>query len=304
MYLSRNLLYFRKKRNLSRQQAAQELSVRADLISGWEAGRLQPEAQLLPEIARLYHITIDDLFAHRPGAYLNHAHRLCSLFESTRTAEDYLLADSAFRQIQEQKALTAEDLLQWALLQQNMLEICMERALSLFRQIPALHTVQDDQITEQAHRQHMLFLIKLGRQTAELQEYLWKLQDQCQDPEEWLSVVSAFQESGRWEEALHWLHKARHRFPDYPFLCYWGGIIFQSQARWEDALVCWREALELDPDFTDASYACAECLEQLGDLPNAWKTWNSLAVRLESQGFTTEAAYPREQARRCREKLG
>jgi len=133
---------------------------------------------------------------------------------------------------------------------------------------------------------------------------LRKLQDQCQDPEEWLSVISAFQESGRGEEALHWLHKARHRFPDYPLLCYWGGIIFQSQARWEDALVCWREALELDPDFIDASYACAECLEQLGDLPNAWKTWNSLAVRMESQGFTTEAAYPREQARRCREKLG
>lgn len=118
----------------------------------------------------------------------------------------------------------------------------------------------------------------------------------CTDPEEWLELICTFQESGRRAEALHWLCLARERFPKYPMVFYWGGVICQAQQRWQDALTFWEQLMTLDPDFTDAVYGCAECREKLGDYQTAFRLWDSLAKR-------TESDYPKKQARRCLEQL-
>ena len=303
MFLSRNLLYFRQKNGLTRQQVSAELRIRPDILSGWESGRTQPEAKFLAVMARLYGVTIDDLFARRPGNFENYAQRLASVFDATHDPEDFAFADMAFRQLRTQSGLTGEDLRQYAALQQTMMDLCMEKALSLYSQLQAM-TSDNEPVVRKARQQYMHMLIKLGRPSTELDAYLTELAATSTDPEEWLALVSAFQDAQRNDEALQWLHLAQERFPGEPMLCYWGGTIFQSQGRWEDALTCWEQALRLDPEFTDAVYACAECREHMGDMQNACDLWNSLVRRLESRGFTAEAAYPREQARRCRAQLG
>jgi exonuclease VII small subunit/DNA-binding XRE family transcriptional regulator len=138
MILSQNLLYFRHRCNLSRQQAAEALQVQTDILSSWEAGHLQPGTQQLPQIAETYGVTIDDLFSRRPSSFDNSAQRLAAVFDSTHTAEDFALADEAFRTLQNQGCLSCEDLRCYAQLQQTMMNHCMEQALSLFEEGTAL----------------------------------------------------------------------------------------------------------------------------------------------------------------------
>ena len=52
----------REKAELTQVEAAKELNVSQGAISNWENGISLPVADKLPEIARLYGCTIDDLF--------------------------------------------------------------------------------------------------------------------------------------------------------------------------------------------------------------------------------------------------
>lgn len=213
-------------------------------------------------------------------------------FEASHSPADSLKAEEAFRQLQDCSDLTPQDLLCWAELCQLMSDDSVEQALNLYAQIPD----RDDLICRTARRRHAHLLIRLGRSTPELEAYLQELNQNGTEPEEWLELVCTFQESGRGDDALHWLNLARERFPAHLMVCYWGGVICQAQNRWQEALTYWEALLALDPDYTDAVYGCAECREQLGDYQAAFHLWDSLAKQ-------TESDYPQKQARRCREQL-
>lgn len=304
MVLSRNLLHFRKKCDLTRQQAAAALCIPPEVLRSWETGDAQPEAAMLPRIAGLYAVTIDDLFARHATGFENQAQRLAGVFDTSHDPADFALADEAFRQRWEENALTEQDLLEYASLQQTMMELCMEQALSIYEHLEAKPALDDLPAARLAKRRHMHLLVMLGRHTPALEAYIQELTQCSSDPEEWLALIAAFQDAQHSQEALQWLHLAQSRFPNEPTLCYWGGIICQSLKRWQDALSCWEQALRLDPDFTDAAFAQAECYERLGDLRTAQGLWHSLARKLEARGCTTYAAYPKEQARRCAALLG
>lgn len=52
----------RKSANLTQQEAAQLLNVDQTAISQWETGLTMPRTDKLPDIAKIYRCTIDDLF--------------------------------------------------------------------------------------------------------------------------------------------------------------------------------------------------------------------------------------------------
>ena len=90
---SNNLKRLRLQKRLTQEQAAETLGVSAQSISRWECNTTCPDIMLLPEIARLYCVTVDDLFKENSSAYENYAQRLASVYESTHKPEDFLKAD-------------------------------------------------------------------------------------------------------------------------------------------------------------------------------------------------------------------
>ena len=50
----------RKALGLTQEQVAEMLQVSAQTVSRWECGSTLPDAMTLPEIARLYGVTVDD----------------------------------------------------------------------------------------------------------------------------------------------------------------------------------------------------------------------------------------------------
>ena len=68
----------RKERDLTQEGVANILGVSKAAVSKWENNESYPDITLLPQIARLFHITIDELFSytleHKPLVVVNEYH--------------------------------------------------------------------------------------------------------------------------------------------------------------------------------------------------------------------------------------
>ena len=95
-HFSHNLRRLRLAKGLTQEQLAAMLGVSIQSISRWECGNTLPDVMLLPEIARLYGVTVDDLYHEEATAYANYAQRLVSVYEATDRSEDFLAAEQEF----------------------------------------------------------------------------------------------------------------------------------------------------------------------------------------------------------------
>ena len=78
---SENMKKFRQAKNFTQEQVAEKLSVSSQTVSRWECGNTLPDVLMLPEIARLYGVLVDDLFKKQSIAYENYAQRLATVYE-------------------------------------------------------------------------------------------------------------------------------------------------------------------------------------------------------------------------------
>ena len=130
--LSENLKKLRQQKNLTQEQAAEFLNVTAHTVSRWECGTTLPDVMLLPQIAGLYCVTIDDLFRKTSVAYESYAQRLASVYEATHRPEDFISAVFEFRKLIKRGNSSAEDLRTYGILHQHMMCYCIDKATDLF----------------------------------------------------------------------------------------------------------------------------------------------------------------------------
>ena len=124
---SNNLRRLRLAKGLTQEQLAALLGVSIQSVSRWECGNTLPDVMLLPEIARLYGVTVDDLYREEAVAYANYAQRLVSVYEATGRSEDFLAAEQEFLHMP-QATLTADDLRSWGVLYHYMVQYCVSLA--------------------------------------------------------------------------------------------------------------------------------------------------------------------------------
>ena len=107
---SDNLKKFRQQKNLTQEQAAEILGVSPHTVSRWECSTTLPDVTMLPKIAKLYCVTIDDFFRETSVAYENYAQRLAAVYEATREPEDFMPADLEFKKMLKKGDCSTEDL--------------------------------------------------------------------------------------------------------------------------------------------------------------------------------------------------
>ncbi|MBQ4051699.1 MAG: helix-turn-helix domain-containing protein, partial [Oscillospiraceae bacterium] len=107
---SENLRRLRLSKKLTQEQAAEALHVSPQAVSRWECGNTFPDVLLLPAIARLYAVTIDDLYREKAGGYENYASRLISVYENTRDPKDFVPADEEYTRLLASGNVTMNDL--------------------------------------------------------------------------------------------------------------------------------------------------------------------------------------------------
>lgn len=63
--LGTRIKYFRSRLGVSQEVLAGRLGVTAQAVSKWECEQAYPDIELLPELAEIFHVSIDSLFYER-----------------------------------------------------------------------------------------------------------------------------------------------------------------------------------------------------------------------------------------------
>jgi len=299
---SANLKKFRQQKNLTQEQAAEYLGVNAHTVSRWERGTTLPDVTMLPELARLYCVTVDDFFKESAFAYENYARRLASVFDTTRDPEDFIRAHLEFNKLLRTGAYTAEDLRVYGCTYQFMAKHCSEQALSLFDRI-LVEGNSEDTVYRRTRHQKMLLLVQMGREQESIDIAMDCVAANPEEPENWVLLIAAFQYAARWEDAYDWFAKAIMKFPQKAELYISGGDICKKLGRFEDALRYWDQALQTENTFYDVMHSKAAYYEEIGDFESAWRHWSAIVKRLRRDGYDIEAEAQEKHAQSCYERI-
>ncbi len=303
MELSKNLRRLRQEKQLTQEQAAAALGVSPQSVSRWECGATLPDAAMLPTIARLYCVTIDDLYRQNSQAYANYAQRLGCVYEATGKPEDYLQAELEYRKLLKSGEYTTDDLRMYGILHQYMMQHSRDRALELFDRVLKMGPAADEETYWATWRQKIYLLSEIGRGQEAISEFLPRVQAGSRDLQEWICLIDALDMAGQTQSAWEWAEKAARQFPEHAMVHIYQGNLCKSLGRYAEAFQHWNRAKEMEPTWMDSAYAIASCHEELEDYEKAAQAWEELAEDLCARGYEEEMHYPRERSRICRDKL-
>lgn len=78
MNISKIISIKRKENNISQEELANELGVTKSAVSKWETGLTQPDISIIPNIAKFFNITIDELFGINLNITKEEIDNICS----------------------------------------------------------------------------------------------------------------------------------------------------------------------------------------------------------------------------------
>ena len=299
---SRNLKRLRTEKNYTQEEAARLLGVTAQTVSRWECGTTLPDVMLLPEIARLYCVAVDDLYRENADAYENYAQRLAAIYEQTGKPEDFLRADEEFRKLVNSGRYTANDLRLYGIAHQQMMNYCMRKARELYDRGMG-ETAKDDPMYWRIKRQKVYFEPFTGRSRESIDLQLKAMEQDGNNVEEWITTICAYTSAGETETAYEWFRKAAERFPDNAMLYAYGGDLSRALGKTGDAFAYWDRSIELDDTFLDAWFSKGFCHEELGEYEKAYAIWTQLADWIRERGLTYGTEFPLKLAEKCAEKI-
>lgn len=301
--LSKNLKKLRVEKKYTQEQAAECLGVSAKSVSRWECDNTMPDVMILPAIARLYCVTIDDLYKENVSAYSNYAQRLLSLYEATGKTEDFLQAEEEFKKLFCTDEYTTEDIRSCGVMYHQMMRECKKKALYNFDKVIEQGKGEDEDTYYRTWQQKMSLFAEIGKSEKNIEIQTEQLQYEQDNPKQWVLVISAYYYAGQIESAYEYVQKALAKFDDSAELYIWAGDISRKLKKYDESFKYWNKALELDDDYLDARYSIGFCYEELGEYKNAYDNWIQLAKELESKGFQYEKDFPLELAGKCLKRV-
>lgn len=300
-HFSHNLRRLRLAKGLTQEQLSDMLGVSIQSISRWECGNTLPDVMLLPEIARLYGVTVDDLYREEAVAYANYAQRLVSVYEATGRSEDFLAAEQEFLRMP-QTSLTADDLRSWGVLYHYMMQYCASLAHSKLTHAME-HPGANEDVWCSAALQRLALMNDTGKGREAAEHYDKLLAENPSDHHYYLLCATAYHSIEDNERALEIALDGIARFPDRAILHCCAGDIAQTLKQYDDAFAYWHKTLELDPDMLAAAYSIGFCYEELGQFDNAYRIWCDITKELDRRGMTIERKYTADLAENCRKRM-
>ncbi len=300
---SENLKKFRTAKNLTQEQAAEALHVNAQTVSRWECGTTLPDVMLLPEIARLYEVTVDDFYRKHSVAYDNYAQRLSSVYEKTRDPEDFLRCLLEYKKLMKEGELSIADKWNFAIIHDFMLDYCRDTAMEWYDKTLACDPAEDEHSYYRAASCREGLFFTLGRGEEFIKEQTDKVDRNPDNPKEWDLLIEAYLDAHKYEEAYEWFQKASARFPDEWVLYIHGGEACDHLEKYDEAFALWDKAGELGTYFWDELYCKASCYEKLGNYEKALEIRRGISEHLRANGYDVEAEMNENWMQRIQAKM-
>lgn len=298
-----NLRKLRLEKNLTQEQIAERLGVSAQSVSRWETSATLPDVMLLPEIARLYGVLVDDLFKPAVQGYQNNALRLLAVYERTGKPEDFLAAAQEFDKLIREGRASADDWRSYGVIHEYMVTYAIKKALSCYNHALDMSLSNDPAIFHRTQRQKIQLRCSIGQGTECIREQEEAVQHAPSNVQFRVDLAHALFLGGQPGKALQVCEEALLTFPQEGLLHVYAGDACRELKRYEKAFTHWEAAVAIDTKFLDAMYSMAFCREELKQYDKAAVLWEDIARRLDERGLEIEAQWPREMAEKCHQKL-
>ncbi len=298
-----NLRKLRLDKGLTQEQSAEKLGVSAQSVSRWETSATFPDVMLLPEIAKLYGVLVDDLFKPAARGYDNNAQRLLAVYEQTHKPEDFLAAAEEFERLFRTGHASADDWRGYGVIHEYMVYHCIEKATDSYKRAMDLSRSTDAEIFHRTRRQSILLRCRIGQGADCIREQEAVVHDQPDDAAAWVDLAHALFYGGQPEAALDICRTALEKFPEEGLLHVYAGDACRALKRYNEAFPHWEAAVRQDDKFLDALYSMAFCHGDLGQFDKAAAVWEDIARRLAGRGLEIEAQWPRTMADKCRAQV-
>ena len=301
---SKNLRKLRQEKHMTQEQVADKLGVSAQSVSRWETATTFPDILLLPELAKLYGVLVDDLFKESPEGYANYATRLLAVYESTWKHEDFLAAAQEFDKMVHTDTMSASDYRSYGLLHEYMSTICTKKAFEFYDKTMSLSKETDPELFYRTTRQKDMLRIRIGETQVCIEEHKKAVQESPDNAEEYTCLVAALYNAKQYEECYTLSKDAIAKFPNIALLYGYAGDACRELKKYNEAFSYWGKHIELDSTWLDSYYSMAFCYEEIGEYKKAYDTWMKIAEILTQRGGVIEAQWPKEMAENCLKKLG
>lgn len=302
--LSNNLKELRLQKLLTQEQVAEMLCVSSQTVSRWERGSSLPDALILPDIAKLYCVTVDDLFRESPRAYANLFQRLARVHIQTLRPEDFVRADAEFMKMQENDSISNEDLRLYALMHQHMMFYCKNKTIKLYDEVINNGQISPDESYFLAKCAKANFLTVMGNPDDFIAEQLKAVSQKPSCADELWVLLYAMYYAKRYDEAYEHYIIGKRKFPDSGKILAVGGDICRKLKRYDEAFKCWDKALKLDCNLlTSIESSKAFCYEELGDYEKAYELRLKIVKELKAKGLDVDAEIEGKRAEKCFKKI-
>lgn len=300
---SENLRRFRQHKGLTQEQAASALGVNAQTVSRWECGTTLPDVMMLPEIARLYDATVDDLYRKNSPAYENYASRLSSVYEETRDPVDFMRCRDEYLKLMKETELSVADMWNYAIIHHFMMSYCRDVAMEWYDKAKACDPKEDEHSYYRARDCRGSLMKAVGRGDEYIAEQEKMVSENPDNPRELCLLLSAYNRDEKYAKAYDCFKKARERFPDDWMLYIYGGDTCEALGKDEEALEYWDKAGELGTYFHDELYSKASYYDDKGDYGKACEIYMEIAGKLRGESFDVEAEMAEREAAKVKAKL-
>ena len=260
---------------------------------------------LLPEIAKLYGVMVDDLFKKQSVAYDNYAQRLSALYEISKDPEDFLRCRLEYQKLMKTGELSLYDKWNYGWIHKAMMEFCKDEALKYFNEVLDDKSDKNCLPYRRAASMKMYMLFSMGKGEEVLAELQLAMDEAGGnlDEREWFLLIEAYENAHQYEKALTVCAEALQKFPDNWELCISMGDIYYRMENYDEAIVWLEKAGEIGTYFCDEKYDIALCYRKLEKFKEAYQVYLEIADIHRKNGYDVEAEQALGYAKEIEDKI-
>ncbi len=301
---SENLRNFRNQKKLTQEQVAEILGVTVQTVSRWECGNALPDVLRLPDIAKLYCVTVDDFYKSNSVAYRNYAERLTAIYTKTDLPEDFLAAEFEFRKMINSDNMTMRDMYNYAFLNDQMYVNSRKKAREWYEKIISREHTEDPQSYYHALDFKMRIEREAGDGYDEIIPYLKeRVERNKNNPREWASLCESLYYCESYDELEATAKEAIELFPECGILYIHLGAAHEHFGRYNEAIECFETAEKLSAEDHSGLCSKAWCYDYMGEYEKSYNAWLELVNLYKNEGLENEAEMAKRNAEEVKAKM-
>lgn len=286
---STNMKKYRLQQGLTQEQVAETLKVNPQTVSRWECGTTMPDVLALPEIARLYAVTIDDLFKSGNSAYRNYADRLAAVYEKTKSVDDFYAAEAEYRKMIRTGKMDIWDKWGYANLLDEMRTYCTGQAIKWYENILKEDGSEEPYVYSRVRSLYSGLMIDIGKGNAVIEKQESIVKKNPANAKEIGFLMELYCRTGDYSKVIELYSDTQHRNISDWTIYYFVAEAKRFTGKYSEAVTLYEKCGELGTDFHDEIEALAFCYEEMGDKEKAYEKYMEMSRLLRSEGYEEDA---------------